>query len=95
MDSEEMEHKVDLIVMQPSEKSIGSSEDYYIIQEESKEEPITKVPHIDFIFKDQQWIFEDRDLWVQRPQLKHLMVKSYSQAKYRHQKKQHFRSTFT
>ena len=61
MDSEEREHQVDLIVMQPSEKSIGSSENYYIIQEESKEEPITGVPHIDFIFKDQQWIFEDCD----------------------------------
>ena len=40
MGSEETEHPTDLIVMQPSEKSVGSFKDYYIIQESSKEELI-------------------------------------------------------
>lgn len=35
------------------------------MQRVRKEKSIVKVPHIDFVFKDQQWKFEDWDFIIQ------------------------------
>ena len=57
-----------------------------VVQETSIEEQLVEVPHIDFIFEDQRWIFKDHDLLVHMQQLKHLMVRSHIQEKCKHQK---------
>ena len=46
----------------------------------SQEEEVIEVPHIDFIFGDQQWIVNVHDLLVRRQHLTHLMVRSHIQA---------------
>ena len=68
------------------------SMDLLAVQETSIAPQIVDIPHIDFIFENQQWIIKDQDLLVHMQQLKHLMVRSQIQEKCKHQKKQYLQS---
>ena len=61
----ESEHPVNPIVMPLSENSIETSEIKSIVSEVSQEHQVVDVPHIDFIFREPRWIFNDHDLLVQ------------------------------
>ena len=79
---------VDLMSNKPNH-----SVDLTVVQEPSIGEQIVEVPYIDFIFRNQRWIFKDQDLLVHMQQLKHPMVRSQINAKCEHQKNQHLQST--
>eukprot|EP00268_Persea_americana_P054385 TRINITY_DN6228_c0_g1_i17.p1 TRINITY_DN6228_c0_g1~~TRINITY_DN6228_c0_g1_i17.p1 ORF type:complete len:143 (+),score=24.19 TRINITY_DN6228_c0_g1_i17:310-738(+) len=83
--TKKIEHPVDLIVMPLPENPIASSKIKSIVSVVSQEDQVIKVPHIDFIFGEPRWIFNDHDLLVQRQHLKHLIVRSHIQIHFIHQ----------
>ena len=52
--SEKIEHPLDPIVRSLPENSIGSSKIKSIVPVVSQEDQVVAIPHIDFIFRDQQ-----------------------------------------
>ena len=62
--SKESEHLVNPIVMPLQENSIETSEIKSIVSEVSQAHQVVDVPHIDFIFGEPRWIFNDHDLSV-------------------------------
>eukprot|EP00268_Persea_americana_P000109 TRINITY_DN10042_c0_g1_i7.p1 TRINITY_DN10042_c0_g1~~TRINITY_DN10042_c0_g1_i7.p1 ORF type:complete len:153 (-),score=31.92 TRINITY_DN10042_c0_g1_i7:363-821(-) len=58
------EHQVDLVEMPLPHNPITSSAIKSIVPVVSQEDQVIKVPHIDFIFGDQQWIVNVHELLV-------------------------------
>lgn len=73
--SKESEHPVNPIVMPLPEYSIETLEIKSIVSEVLQEHQVVDIPHIDFIFGEPRWIFNDHDLLVQMQHLKHLRMK--------------------
>ena len=62
MDSKEPKHTIDLIEVLLPNMPIESSENKSIIPKSSEEDQLVAVPHIHFIFGNQQWILGDCNL---------------------------------
>ena len=90
--SNETKHRMDLIVVTPRKPNwiIGEQINYC---NGFKRGTNRWSPHVNFIFGNQWWIFEDRDL-VQSQHLHHPIVRSYIQAGFKQQKKQCLKSTW-
>ena len=57
--TKQSEHPVDLVDMPLPDNPFGSSETRSIVFEDSQVHQVVDVPHIDFIFRDQQWQLAD------------------------------------
>lgn len=82
------EHPMDLIVGPHPEQPIKASEEHAINRDITKDNQVIKVPHIDYIFgdQDQPLILGDCVQTITIYKLKHLVVRSHIQADFRFQK---------
>ena len=95
MVSKENEHPMNKIVVPLSGRPIGSSENKSIVTVVLQEDLSIEVPHIDFIFGDEQYMIKVCSRTVRILQLEQLLVRSRFHGKFGQQKKQRLKSSWS